>query len=150
DAGSTTTKVVLIDENKNILYSYYGNNKGKPLDLVVQILEEIYSLLPKEATISYSAATGYGEELIKAALNVDEGEVETIAHYKAVDYFLPGVDFILDIGGQDMKCMRIKDGVIESILLNDACPSGCGSFIETFAHSVKMSAEEFLNEGLMA
>lgn len=150
DAGSTTTKVVLIDENKNILYSYYGNNKGKPLDLVVQILEEIYSLLPKEATISYSAATGYGEELIKAALNVDEGEVETIAHYKAADYFLPGVDFILDIGGQDMKCMRIKDGVIESILLNEACSSGCGSFIETFAHSVNMSAEEFLNEGLMA
>lgn len=150
DAGSTTTKVVLIDENKNILYSYYGNNKGKPLDLVVQILEEIYSLLPKEATISYSAATGYGEELIKAALNVDEGEVETIAHYKAADYFLPGVDFILDVGGQDMKCMRIKDGVIESILLNEACSSGCGSFIETFAHSVNMSAENFLNEGLMA
>ena len=150
DAGSTTTKVAVIDEDNNILYSYYGNNKGKPLELVVKILEEIYSLLPKEATIAFSAVTGYGEELIKAALNVDEGEVETIAHYKAADYFLPGVDFILDVGGQDMKCMRVRDGVIESILLNEACSSGCGSFIETFAHSVNMSAEEFLNEGLMA
>lgn len=150
DAGSTTTKVVLIDEDNHILYSYYENNKGKPLELVVEILEEIYSLLPEEANIAYSTSTGYGEELIKAALNVDEGEVETIAHYKAADYFLPGVDFILDVGGQDMKCMRVKDGVIESILLNEACSSGCGSFIETFAHSVNMSAEEFLNEGLMA
>ena len=150
DAGSTTTKVVLIDEENNILYSYYGNNQGKPLELVVKILKEVYSSLPKGGYIAYSAVTGYGEELIKAALHVDEGEVETIAHYKAANYFLPGVDFILDIGGQDMKCMRIKDGVIDSILLNEACSSGCGSFIETFAHSVNMSAEEFLQEALMA
>jgi len=150
DAGSTTTKVTLIDDENNILYSHYSNNKGKPLELVVELLKEVYSLLPKEAYIANSAVTGYGEELIKAALHVDEGEVETIAHYKAADYFLPGVDFILDIGGQDMKCMRVRDGVIDSILLNEACSSGCGSFIETFAHSVNLSAEEFLNEGLMA
>src|SRR5690606_1806505 len=134
----------------NILYSYYGNNQGKPLELVVKILKEVYSSLPKGGYIAYSAVTGYGEELIKAALHVDEGEVETIAHYKAANYFLPGVDFILDIGGQDMKCMKIKDGVIDSILLNEACSSGCGSFLETFAHSVNMSVEEFLNEGLLA
>ena len=150
DAGSTTTKVVLIDEENNILYSYYSNNKGKPLDLVVKILKEVYSLLPEKAYIENSAVTGYGEELIKAALHVDEGEVETIAHYKAAGYFSPGVDFILDIGGQDMKCMRVRDGVIDSILLNEACSSGCGSFIETFAHSVNLSAEDFLNEALMA
>lgn len=150
DAGSTTTKVVLIDEENNILYSYYNNNKGKPLDLVVKILKKVYSLLPEGAYIANSAVTGYGEELIKAALHVDEGEVETIAHYKAAGYFLPGVDFILDIGGQDMKCMRVRDGVIDSILLNEACSSGCGSFIETFAHSVNLSAEAFLNEALLA
>lgn len=150
DAGSTTTKAVLTDENNNILYSYYGNNKGKPLELVVKILKEIYSLLPEGAHIAYSGVTGYGEELIKAALHLDVGEVETIAHYKAAQFFLPGVDFILDIGGQDMKCMKIKDGVIDSILLNEACSSGCGSFIETFAHSLNMSVEDFANEGLMA
>lgn len=150
DAGSTTTKVVLIDKDNNILYSYYSNNKGKPLELVVEILKEIYNLMPEDSYIANACVTGYGEELIKAAIHVDEGEVETIAHYKAADYFLPGVDFILDIGGQDMKCMKVRNGVIDSILLNEACSSGCGSFIETFAHSVNMSAEEFLNEGLMA
>lgn len=150
DAGSTTTKVVLIDENNNILYSYYGNNKGKPLDLTVKILKEIYDKLPEGQSITYSAITGYGEEFIKAALGIDVGEVETIAHYKAALFFQPKVDFILDIGGQDMKCMKIKEGVIDSIYLNEACSSGCGSFLETFAHSLNMSVEEFLNKGLLA
>lgn len=150
DAGSTTTKAILLDDDNNILYSYYGNNKGKPLELVIEILKEIYSLMPEKAYIAKAASTGYGEELIKAALHIDIGEVETIAHYKAAEFFLPGVDFVLDIGGQDMKCMKIRDGVIDSILLNEACSSGCGSFIETFAHSVNMTAEEFLNEGLFA
>lgn len=150
DAGSTTTKAVLIDRDNNILYDYYGHNQGEPLDLTVRILKDIYIKLPDNAYIASSAVTGYGEDLIKAALKIDFGEVETIAHYKAASYFQPGVDFILDIGGQDMKCMRIKNGVIESILLNEACSSGCGSFIETFAHSVNMDAQEFLNEALLA
>lgn len=150
DAGSTTTKVILIDEDNNILYSYYGNNKGKPLELTVKILKEIYNKLPEGQSITYSAITGYGEEFIKAALGIDIGEVETIAHYKAALFFEPEVDFILDIGGQDMKCMKIKDGVIDSIFLNEACSSGCGSFLETFAHSVNMTVEEFLNKGLLA
>ncbi len=150
DAGSTTTKAILIDEDYNILYSYYGNNKGQPLELVIKILKEIYGKLPEGEKITYSAITGYGEEFIKAALNIDVGEVETIAHYKAAAFFQPKVDFILDIGGQDMKCMKIKDGVIDSILLNEACSSGCGSFLETFAHSLNMRVEDFLNEGLLA
>lgn len=150
DAGSTTTKAILIDENNNILYSYYDNNKGKPLDLVIKILKDIYDKLPEGEEITYSAITGYGEEFIKAALNIDVGEVETIAHYKAALFFQPEVDFILDIGGQDMKCMKIKDGVIDSIFLNEACSSGCGSFLETFAHSLNMSVNDFLNEGLLA
>ncbi len=150
DAGSTTTKVVLIDEDNNILYTYYGNNKGKPLDLTVKILKDIYDKLPEGQRITYSAITGYGEEFIKAALRIDTGEVETIAHYKAALFFQPEVDFILDIGGQDMKCMKIKDGVIDSIFLNEACSSGCGSFLETFAHSVNMTVEEFQNKGLLA
>ncbi|GFN35492.1 2-hydroxyglutaryl-CoA dehydratase [Tepidimicrobium xylanilyticum] len=150
DAGSTTTKAILIDEDNNILYSYYGNNKGKPLDLTVKILNEIYDKLPEGERITYSAVTGYGEDFIKAALGIDVGEVETMAHYKAALFFEPKVDFILDIGGQDMKCLRIKDGVIDSILLNEACSSGCGSFLETFAHSLNMSVEDFLNEGLLA
>ena len=150
DAGSTTTKAVLMDKDNRMLYSYYGNNKGNPLNLTVEILKDIYSKLPEGAVIRNSAITGYGEELIKAALGVDVGEVETIAHYKAAKLFLPDVDFILDIGGQDMKCMKIKDGAIESILLNEACSSGCGSFIETFAHSIDMGVKEFLELGLLA
>lgn len=150
DAGSTTTKAVLIDEDNNILFSYYGSNKGKPLDLVIKIIKEIYAKLPDGEKITYSAVTGYGEDFIKAALNIDMGEVETMAHYKAAQFFQPEVDFILDIGGQDMKCMKIKDGVIDSILLNEACSSGCGSFLETFANSLNMSVEDFLNEGLLA
>lgn len=150
DAGSTTTKAILIDDDKNILYSYYGSNKGKPLDLVIDIVNEIYDKLPEGEEITYSAVTGYGEDLIKAALDIDVGEVETMAHYRAAQYFQPEVDFILDIGGQDMKCMKIKNGVIDSIILNEACSSGCGSFLETFAQSLNMTVEDFLNEGLLA
>ncbi|MBZ9688703.1 2-hydroxyacyl-CoA dehydratase [Clostridium estertheticum] len=148
DAGSTTTKATLIDEDGALLYSYYGSNEGNPLTLVRKILKNIYDILPKDVIIRNSAVTGYGEGLIMAALKVDIGEIETIAHYKAAEFFLPGADFILDIGGQDMKCLRIKDGVIDSILLNEACSSGCGSFIETFAHSLNMEIEDFANVAL--
>lgn len=150
DAGSTTTKAVLIDENGAILYSYYGSNNGSPLKSAVKILKDIYSQLPDTAVIANSAVTGYGEGLIKTALNIDIGEIETIAHYKAAEAFLPGVEFILDIGGQDMKCLRVKNGVIDSIMLNEACSSGCGSFIETFAHSLNMDVKDFANEALLA
>ncbi|HMM05839.1 MAG TPA: acyl-CoA dehydratase activase-related protein [Clostridiales bacterium] len=143
DAGSTTSKAVLMDDAKNIVYSRYESNRGEPLDLCVKILSEIYQTLPPDAKIVNAAVTGYGEDLIKAALKVDIGEVETMAHYKAASHFLPGVDFILDIGGQDMKAIRIKNGVIESIILNEACSSGCGSFIDTFARSLSMSVDEF-------
>jgi predicted CoA-substrate-specific enzyme activase len=143
DAGSTTTKAALIDRDGNLLYSYYGSNEGSPLKSAVAILKELYSKINPEIKIVNSAVTGYGEALIKAALSVDIGEVETVAHYKAAEFFQPGVDFILDIGGQDMKCLRIKDGVIDSIMLNEACSSGCGSFIETFAHSLNIGIKDF-------
>jgi len=133
DSGSTTSKLVLMDGSKRILYSYYGSNKGEPLKLIVSILKDLYSKLPDGAYIAGSTATGYGESLMKSALGVDFGEIETIAHYTAANHFLEGVDFILDIGGQDMKCMKIKDGAIDSIMLNEACSSGCGSFIESFS-----------------
>ena len=129
DAGSTTTKAVVIGENDEILYSWYASNFGSPFHSALKILNDIYRLLPEHAKIAFSAVTGYGEGLIKTALGIDIGEIETIAHYKAAEKFLPGVDFILDIGGQDMKCLKIKDGVIQSIMLNEACSSGCGSFI---------------------
>ena len=149
DAGSTTTKAVLLSEDEKLLYSFYGNNKGKPLDQAVLILKEIYTDLP-HIEIKSSCVTGYGEDFIKAALKMDFGEVETIAHYKGASLFKEDVDFILDIGGQDMKSMKIEDGVIHDILLNEACSSGCGSFIETFAKSVNMDVGEFLDAGLFA
>ena len=148
DAGSTTTKATLIDEDGALLYSYYGSNEGNPLTLVRKILKHIYTILPTGVVIKNSAVTGYGDGLIMAALKVDIGEIETIAHYKAAEFFLPGADFILDIGGQDMKCLKIKDGVIDSIMLNEACSSGCGSFIETFAHSLNMEIEDFAKVAL--
>lgn len=148
DAGSTTTKVILINEDSEIIYDYYGNNEGNPLKKVISILKDLYSKLPKEVKIVNSTVTGYGEALIKSALHIDLGEIETIAHYKAAEYFLPGVDFILDIGGQDMKCLRIKNGVIDSILLNEACSSGCGSFIESFGKSLNMEVKDFAKEAL--
>lgn len=149
DAGSTTTKVILLSEENEILYSFYGNNKGKPLKQSINILKDIYSKLG-DNKITRSCVTGYGEDFIKAALDIDEGEVETIAHYKGSSFFEPEVDFILDIGGQDMKSMKVKDGVIDSILLNEACSSGCGSFIETYAKSVNMSVQEFTKLALSA
>ncbi|MFA5527032.1 MAG: acyl-CoA dehydratase activase-related protein [Peptostreptococcales bacterium] len=150
DAGSTTTKVVLMGEDDEILYTFYGSNEGHPLKIVIESMKDLYSKLPKEAKIVKAAVTGYGEGLIKSALLVDIGEIETVAHYKASEKFLPGVDFILDIGGQDMKCMKIKNGVIENIILNEACSSGCGSFIQTFAKSLDFTVEEFCEKALFA
>lgn len=150
DAGSTTTKVTLIDEEGCILYSYYGNNEGQPLETTIGVLKKLYRKLPKDVFIGKAAITGYGEHLIKNALKVDIGEVETMAHYKAADHFQPGVDFILDIGGQDMKAMTIKDGALSSIQLNEACSSGCGSFIETFAKSLGYQVQEFALAALQA
>ena len=150
DAGSTTIKVVLISENSEILYSHYSHNKGNPLENIITTLKELYSRLSKDITIKSSCVTGYGEALIKAALKVDIGVVETMAHYKGAQFFQPNVDFILDIGGQDMKCLKIEDGVITSILLNEACSSGCGSFLETFANSLGMDIIEFSKKGLEA
>ncbi|EHI99432.1 CoA-substrate-specific enzyme activase [Clostridium sp. DL-VIII] len=148
DAGSTTTKIALIGEDSELLYSFYGSNEGSPLKKVVRIIKDLYEKLPEDIEIVNSTVTGYGEALIKAALHIDIGEIETIAHYKAADYFLPGVDFILDIGGQDMKCIKIKNGAIDSIILNEACSSGCGSFIESFAKSLDMKVEDFAKEAI--
>ncbi len=148
DAGSTTTKAVLIGENGELLYSYYSSNEGNPLKTTINIVKEIYSILPEKCKIVSSTSTGYGEALIKRALKLDFGEIETIAHYKAAKFFNKDVDFILDIGGQDMKCLKVKNGVIESIILNEACSSGCGSFLETFAKSLSMDIKEFAKEGI--
>lgn len=150
DVGSTTSKAVLIDEQANLLFSYYQNNEGNPIETVQQILSKIYFHLPSDAKIAYSAVTGYGEHLIKSAFLCDIGQVETIAHYTAAKYFLPEVDLILDIGGQDMKCIKVRHDTIEDVILNEACSSGCGSFIETFAKSLDMSIEEFIDEGIRA
>ncbi|MDC7227363.1 MAG: acyl-CoA dehydratase activase-related protein [Spirochaetales bacterium] len=150
DAGSTTTKAALIDDEGALLYSTYGSNEGSPLNSTIKIIRELYSILPEKAEIAKATVTGYGEKLLKAALKLDIGEIETVAHFKAAAFFLPGVDFILDIGGQDMKCLRIKDGVIDEILLNEACSSGCGSFIETFAISMGTPVKDFAITALTA
>lgn len=150
DCGSTTTKMVLITPDGEILYSYYSSNRGNPVEIVKEQLEKIYGLCGDRIEITGSAVTGYGEELIKNAFGVDLGLVETIAHYTAAKHFLPEVDFILDIGGQDIKCFRIKNGAIDSIMLNEACSSGCGSFIETFARSMGYSIDEFARKGLFS
>ena len=150
DCGSTTTKMVLLSDKKEILYSYYSSNKGNPVEVVKEQLIRIYDLCGDRISIAGSAVTGYGEELIKNAFGVDMGLVETIAHYSAAKHFQPDVDFILDIGGQDIKCFRIKNGAIDSIMLNEACSSGCGSFIETFARSMGYSIEDFANKGLFS
>lgn len=143
DVGSTTSKVILIDEDANILYSFYGSNNGNPLDLVKEIVLDIYNKLPEGATIKSTGVTGYGEALIKASLMIDIGEVETIAHFRAARHFMPDVNYIIDIGGQDMKAIKINDSLIEEILLNEACSSGCGSFIETFAKSLNTTVNDF-------
>ena len=150
DAGSTTTKAVLIDELGRILWRFYSNNGGNPVDLAVNVLKDLYRRLPPKVRIMRSCSTGYGEALFQAALGVDAGEVETIAHYRAADFFVPGVDFILDIGGQDMKCLRMKKGAITSIQLNEACSSGCGSFLDNFARSLGLDIESFANKALLA
>lgn len=150
DAGSTTTKVALIDEGGNLLFSEYKSNEGNPLRSTIGILNNLYSKLPSEAKIVNSVVTGYGEGLIKSALKVDFGEIETIAHYKGAKFFSPKVDFILDIGGQDMKCLKINQGVIETIILNEACSSGCGSFLETFAKSLNLDIKEFAKKALFS
>ncbi len=150
DVGSTTIKAALINEKGEIIYTYYDKNEGSPITRGIAIMREVYDLLPKDAFIANACATGYGELLLKAAFRIPEGEIETIAHYKAADFFSPGVDFIIDIGGQDMKCMKIKNGVIDSIMLNEACSSGCGSFIQTFAEGLGLDTVEFAQEALTA
>ena len=148
DAGSTTTKLVLIDRDGKLLYSLYGSNEGNPLQSVIKMLKQLYSVIPESVTIRYSGVTGYGEKLIQTALNVDLNEIETIAHYTAAKEFMPNVTSIVDIGGQDMKYIRMKNGAIDNIMLNEACSSGCGSFIETFAKSLNLTIEEFVNSAL--
>ena len=148
DAGSTTTKLVLIDKDGNLLYSLYGGNEGNPLNSVIKMLKDVYSHIPENAKIRYSGVTGYGEKLIQTALNVDLNEIETIAHYTAAKKFMPNVTSIVDIGGQDMKYIKIKNGTIDNIMLNEACSSGCGSFIETFAKSLNLSISEFVNSAI--
>ncbi|MCM1106302.1 MAG: 2-hydroxyacyl-CoA dehydratase [Blautia sp.] len=150
DAGSTTTKIALVSESGDLLYSFYSNNNGSPLTTAIGSIQEIYSLLPEKAHIVRSCSTGYGEALLKAALMLDEGEVETVAHYYAAAFFDPKVDCILDIGGQDMKCIKIKNQTVDSVQLNEACSSGCGSFIETFAKSLNFSVQDFAKEALFA
>ncbi|MCR5254541.1 MAG: 2-hydroxyacyl-CoA dehydratase [Acetatifactor sp.] len=150
DAGSTTTKIALVGEDGTLLYSFYSNNNGSPLLTAIRSIKEIYSMLPEGVKILRSCSTGYGEALLKAALKLDDGEVETIAHYTAAAFFDPKVDCILDIGGQDMKCIKIKNGTVDSVQLNEACSSGCGSFIETFAVSLALSVQEFAREALFA
>ncbi len=150
DAGSTTTKVAVVGEDGTLLYSFYSNNNGSPLKTAIKSIKEIYSILPEGARIVRSCSTGYGEALVKAALMLDEGEVETVAHYYAAAFFEPKVDCILDIGGQDMKCIKIRNNSVDSVQLNEACSSGCGSFIETFAKSLNYEVADFAKVALFA
>ncbi len=150
DAGSTTTKTALVGEDGTLLYSFYSSNNGNPLKTTIRSIKEIYGLLPDGAKIAYSCSTGYGEALIKAALILDEGEVETVSHYYAAAFFDPEVDCILDIGGQDMKCIKIRNRAVDSVQLNEACSSGCGSFIETFAKSLNYTVQDFAKAAIFA
>ena len=150
DAGSTTTKVALVGEDGKLLYSFYSSNNGSPLATTIRAIREIYDRLPQGAKIVHSCSTGYGEALIKSALMLDEGEVETVSHFYAAAFFDPEVDCIIDIGGQDMKCSKIKNQTVDSVQLNEACSSGCGSFIETFAKSLNFSVQDFAKEALFA
>ncbi|MDR7813612.1 acyl-CoA dehydratase activase-related protein [Lacrimispora sp.] len=150
DAGSTTTKVALVGEDGTLLYKFYSSNNGSPLATAIRAMSEIKEQLPKDSQIVWSCSTGYGEALLKSAFLLDEGEVETISHYYAAAFFEPKVDCILDIGGQDMKCIRIKNGTVDSVQLNEACSSGCGSFIETFANSLNYQVENFAQEAIFA
>ncbi|MEE3378480.1 MAG: acyl-CoA dehydratase activase-related protein, partial [Lachnospiraceae bacterium] len=150
DAGSTTTKTALISEDGKLLYSTYGSNQSNPLQTSIDAIKEIYAHMPHGVEIAGACSTGYGEALIKSALMLDEGEVETISHYYAAKFFDPDVDCILDIGGQDMKCIRIKDGAVDDVMLNEACSSGCGSFIENFAKTLNYSVQDFAKTALFA
>ena len=150
DAGSTTTKAALVGEDGSLLYSFYSNNNGSPLKTAIGAIQDIYKKLPDGAKIVRSCSTGYGEALMKAAFLLDDGEVETVAHYYAAAFFDPKVDCILDIGGQDMKCIKIKNQTVDSVQLNEACSSGCGSFIETFAKSLNYSVQDFAKAALFA
>ncbi len=150
DAGSTTTKIAVISENGELLYSFYANNQGDPIKTAQNAFSEIKSLMPITANLVYACSTGYGENLMQDAFCLNEGEVETIAHFYAARFFEPEVDCILDIGGQDMKCIKIKDGYVDTILLNEACSSGCGSFIENFANSMNYTAQEFAQKALFS
>jgi len=150
DAGSTTTKAVLVDTEGRILWNFYAANAGNPVELAVKVLKELYRQLPDDVYIARAVSTGYGEVLFQSAFGVDAGEVETITHYRAANFFVPGVEFLLDIGGQDMKCLRMKDGAIVSIQLNEACSSGCGSFLDNFARTMGMDIKEFSRIALLA
>ncbi len=150
DAGSTTTKLALIGESGELLFSYYANNSGNPIKTAMEAIGKLKAELPKGAVIARACSTGYGEALLKSAFSLDDGEVETIAHTTAASFFDPLVDCVLDIGGQDMKCIKLRGGVVDTILLNEACSSGCGSFIENFANSLGYSAADFAKEALFA
>ena len=148
DAGSTTTKIALIGEDGSLLYSFYDNNNGALIDTTVRGLTELFNNINDKTNIAYSCSTGYGESLIKSAFRLDLGQVETVSHYMAASFFNPKVDCIIDIGGQDMKCIKIKDETVDTVMLNEACSSGCGSFIETFAKSLNFSVKDFATEAL--
>lgn len=150
DAGSTTTKIAVIGEEGQLLYSYYASNQGSPIQTTIEAIKQLKELLPSTAKIAYSCSTGYGEQLLKSAFKLDIGEVETIAHCTAASFFDKDVDCVLDIGGQDMKCIKLRNGFVESIMLNEACSSGCGSFIENFANSLGYTAEQFADEAIFA
>lgn len=150
DAGSTTTKLVVLSRRGELLHSHYGSNGGRPLESAVEALRNLYAALPEGAVIARSVVTGYGEEILKRALSVDGGEIETVAHCRAAQFFAPDVTFVLDIGGQDMKSLFVHDGVIDAIMLNEACSSGCGSFIETFAQALGLSVQDFSRQALSA
>ena len=149
DAGSTTVKGVVLNSDGELLYSKYLPSKGNPVEIIKAFLEEVYAVNPSLNVVS-SAVTGYGEDIIKNAFNVDYGIVETIAHFTAAKYFMPDVEFIIDIGGQDIKCFKIHNGAIDNIFLNEACSSGCGSFLQTFANALGYEIEEFSKLGLFA
>ncbi len=150
DAGSTTTKIALIGSEGQLLYSFYANNQGNPIETAKAAIAELQRTLPADAKIVRSCSTGYGEALLKSAFSLDEGEVETIAHCTAAFFFDPEVDCVLDIGGQDMKCIKLKSGAVDNIMLNEACSSGCGSFLENFANSLNYTAKAFSEEALFA
>ena len=150
DAGSTTTKLALVGEDGELLYSTYASNSGNPIEVCKEALLTILSALPEQVQIVRSCSTGYGEALMKAAFRFDDGEVETVAHTTAAAFFDSSVDCVLDIGGQDMKCIQLKNGAVDSVILNEACSSGCGSFLENFASSLGLTPEAFAEEALFA